>query len=607
MNSANVELNEVQTPPNFYDLKRHIDLNRELALSTGSTKLVIIPDVAYAVPDEQKHQLHGLPGYERVLITTLVRSTGFEDGAVVIVAAPPNPLEMAHLFEKYNVLRQQTDNLDYGFEPNMQVLFEFIEENGCQLVDLFKLYQHNPERYFEICSSYAQNVPNVSPDIYYKVLQRHSNSLISSSADARTFIQPFQVTAENKHMVKQISSEVFLPSMPIINKAYNYLQLKQHGCEQFTPKITVLRNTADQEGELVTQEVNDPEALVLGFGNGVTMDDNGQKFLQFANRLIVEMDVFKSAYVKLDAEGVSGLGNLDPREEGIEIFYDKLADKNDRINALKNIFISRDVKEIPPTTIIEENFLPSSAKFEDGTMRDYGAIGYVVNGEFRLTSIEPFATVNGMYLSSSMAKSPVDEVDTTIRAKIQEATEQVMNAIVQYQDYRNGEVCLDAMVLEQDNKTFRVVVHDFNLRGSGALEPQHVLLLGDIERITEAQIEVDLDEVDGLDSENLNSHQIFTIYTVVAHQLKTNYGIELFSSAFGYFGIHEDERFLKYKFLAPHSDKLRLNPNRPSEHLHILKQLVLDTITNMQINILKDLTPRQLQQYINEQLVLEES
>src|SRR3990170_6303172 len=77
----------------FADLDYRVEVARRMAQNSGTTHALLFDDVAFAVPEEQRPKLHALPGYERALLPALFLAPGFENGASVLVSAPPNPIE----------------------------------------------------------------------------------------------------------------------------------------------------------------------------------------------------------------------------------------------------------------------------------------------------------------------------------------------------------------------------------------------------------------------------------------------------------------------------------------------------------------------------------
>ena len=502
------------------DLNYRVEVSRRLAKRFGAEELLVFDDVAFAVPEAQRPHLKALPGYERVLAPALMLLPGFEYGASVLVAAPPNPIEREITLAFKSQLEKRL-----GKSVVLKVLWENREGN---LIDIFSLGE---EDYLKLCKEYAsylddpKNLTKYTPFYHLDVVSQHVHELFGK----KTLVIPFQTT--HYHYERALGLEnVSLPSIPNMDKVRNNFLLRKDGFEDIPFVIGV---TSD--GRLIT---NIEELEQLDEEKLPPTDENIRLFtsgIVEAIEKLIESNL--DAYIKLDAKGVSGLGNLSPNK--YPNVYDLNLTRDERIAALFEIIKSYGFEELPSLAVVEERIKP---RIVEGVKQDITVGGIMVGGVFFPMSIFPFGVDEGdEYVCGWMGKNPQDiGIEPELQKKLFESFSK-MGSVLATNGYTDGVLAGDVMVGENG----KLYVHDYNFRRGGRSYLEALIALTD-KPFFEAQIVIDLDSK----TDNLRRYEIYTRICQVLYQE----GIIPFSTSFGYFGGDHAEGkpdFLKFKLAVP--------------------------------------------------------
>jgi len=503
------------------DLNYRIEVSRRLANRFGTKKLLVFDDVAFAVPEAQRQYHKALPGYERILLPALMLSPGFEDGASVLVAAPPNPIEREITLAFKSQLEKRL-----GKSVVLKVLWENREGN---LIDIFSLVK---EDYLKLCEGYAsylddpQNLTKYAPFYHLDVVSQRAHELFGE----KTLVIPFQTT--HYHYERALGLEnVSLPSIPNMDKVRNNFLLRKDGFEDIPFVIGV---TSD--GRLITNieelEQLDKEKLLPPTDENIRL---------FASGIVEAIEKLREsnldAYIKLDAKGVSGLGNLSPNK--YPNVYDLNLTRDERIAALFEIIKSYGFKELPSLAVVEERIKP---RIVEGVKQDITVGGIMVGGVFFPMSIFPFGVDEGdEYVCGWMGKNPQDiGIEPELQKRLFESFSQ-MGSVLATNGYTDGVLAGDVMV----GGNGKLYVHDYNFRRGGRSYLEALIALTD-KPFFEAQIVIDLDSK----TDNLSRYEMYTRICQTLYQE----GIIPFSTSFGYFGGDHSEGkpdFLKFKLAVP--------------------------------------------------------
>jgi len=503
------------------NLDYRLELSKRLAESFQTKRLLVFDDVALAVPEAQRPHLMALPGYERILLPALMLSPGFEVGASVLVAAPPNPIER----EITLVFKKQLEE-KIGKVVNLRVLWEISDGS---LVDIFSL---NDETYMKLCEDYAnyldnpQNLKRYNPFYHLDVVNRYSQDLF----DLPTLVIPFQTTEYHYERLSS-SKNVRLPIIPNMNKLENNFLLREAGFEDIPFMIGVAA-----EGRLI----EDREGLKqIGRSNSLPPTDENMS--KFASAIVTAMEKLRESdletYIKLDSNGVSGLGNLSP--EKYPYVYDPNLKTERRTHALYEIIKSYGFKELPFLAVVEERIKP---RVIDDIKLDVTVGGIMINGVFFPMSIFPFGVnASDEYVCGWMGQySEEIGIETSLQGRLFESFAE-MGRILAANGYTDGILAGDVMVGSNGN----LYVHDYIFRRGGRSYLEALIALTDTS-FFEAQIVIDLEGK----TNNLSRYQF---YTQICQKLYKE-GIIPFSTSFGYFGgDHTEEKpdFLKFKLAVP--------------------------------------------------------
>lgn len=540
------------------DLGYRTEVASRMANRFGATKALLFDDPALAVPEAQRGLLHGLPGYERALMPGLLTAPGFRDGAAVLVTAPPNPVEMRSI----HLARQELST-----RLARPITYEILHEQNGQLVNLMEIA---PRNYYRLCEEYASSLNHpdeakkFTADYALNTVATHSSDLFS---DGQTLVLPFQVTPLHKDILGSISQSrnVSLPDVPNIDKAFNNLYLKDHGFKHL-PDLYVVTASG--------RVIDSYQEFEAHTSTSEPVPTNQDTIKRFAAGVIEAIDRLgrqqKGAYVKLDSNGVSGLGNLDP-DDFAEVYDTRHGDYERRVATLSNAIAGINSEYLPNSAVIEE-FVEAEAI--EGVTKDYTVCGQMVDGIFLPLSMNPVGTTKGVYdrqwtgpNAESLGEDPKQWRDMF------EAYAE-MGDILAGAGYRDGQMAGDIFVRPNEEGYAQ---HDYNFRRGGRSTPEALLAL-DPRGWFEAQAEVPLPT----NGSSLTNKDILTVYTQVLHTVHEN-GWMPFSTAFGYFSKGAaDGDYVKYKTLIP-TDRFYNGTRIPrNQHLEAV-QLVLEQLTNAAI------------------------
>lgn len=544
----------------FADLGYRVEIARLMALHFNAEQVLLFDDVVFAVPEAQRPKLHALPGYERALLPGLLLATGFDNGASVLVAAPPNPVERQIVLGFHNILEEKLGRL-----VPYRILFEWNNK----MLDLTQLPD---DEYEKLCLQYAQtlNDPNKLPAFgqwyHLNVFTRQAATIIGND---RTLVMPFQVTEEHKRVLDYFinNDQVVIPSIPNLDKATNNFLLREAGYEDI-PTMTVVA----PDGNIITDLLQLQEYQSTQSQPIKATEEN---IVRFAQGLLTAVDRLaqegKRAYIKLDSNGVSGLGNIVPTKEN-EAIYDVERPYEERIGTLIKAIRSNKYEQLPATAVVEELVEPN---YLEGVKHDLTVGGMMIDGVFYPMSIFPFAVnESDEYIAGWMANqaSTIGESKEDWKTLFESFAQ--MGKIMAdngYTDYTDGVLAGDVLIGRNGER----YLHDYNFRRGGRshFEALIALLPGGF---FEAQIEIDKIP------QGLANEQRYLLYTEVCRHLY-NQGILPFSTAFGYFGgDHEEGKsdFLKLKIAVPikHPSISEVPRN---EHLGAIHELVSEVVNSI--------------------------
>ena len=555
---------EVQDNLNlFADFK---EVSKRLAMTTGAQRLVVFDDVIHAVPKEQRENLHALPGYERALVPALVSGMEFKE-TLVIVSAPPNPVEF---YIVQNLKKQLEEQLKKPI--NFSILFE--DPTSGKLINLSELT--SPQQYLSVCLTYADwlqepaNRKLVSGEDYHlEILEKHREEILDSKD--KTLVMPFQMTEQHKIFFDKLSPLIILhPDIPDIDKFRNNLLLQTSGFSHIPKMIAVTPS-----GRIITS-LEDYEQIKK-MGSSVASEDIYETWANGILKTISNLgEIGKTAYVKLDSEGVSGLGNLPPTK--YPWLYDQTIsseEKRDRLTEVLSQFYPLG-SPLPAITVVEE-FV--DAKIKGGVKCDYIVCGLLIDGKFYPLSISPFGVdATDVYYYSWVGRRPGDlGEDPALWQRLIEVFSQ-MAEVMKDHGYKNGVIAGDVL----ENQQGQFSVHDYNFRRGGRSFPEALTYITG-KSYLEAQIELKLPDF-GLFG--LTNRQRFLLYTKLISDLYKEHNIIPFSTSFGYFGGDhppEEPDFLKFKLAVPVTS---LQGER-NTHYEQIKALVTDKLKDLRNKIKK--------------------
>ncbi|MEN9328634.1 MAG: hypothetical protein RI947_1442 [Candidatus Parcubacteria bacterium] len=536
----------------FADVWYRAEVSRRMAQSAQAECLVTFDDVAMAVPEGQRHLLHGLPGYERVMLPTLWMASGFTGGAVALVIAPPNPVERAYV----SVLHTKLETM-----LGRPVPFEVLYEHNGTLIDLMKV---DEQTYAQLCVSYAQsmsvvdNVKAIDELSQLRLVCKYADILVQRG---RLLVSPFQVTQQHIDALDRYvqSGQMVLPDLPVMNKAFNNLWLKSEG---FPHLPEILAVTLDGG---ITADLDQLVVWTAGYTDGLRRN-NQDRIHVYSMALIDAIDRFiangQTPMLKIDADGVSGLGNISRRAHS-EVYNNRLP-RQLRVGLLAGL-IEQSLQggKLPMVGIVEEFVTPGV--IEEVT-QDYTVCGMMVDGVFLPTSINPFGTTDGIYDREWVAPRAEDLKEDPLLWESLFRAYAWMGEVLTRQGYHNGILAGDIFALADG----QLRQHDWNLRRGGRSVPETIIMFENGGWF-EAQIEVDLTAyADRFDAESL-----YELYSVVCADLMER-GIYPFATSFGYFGMHHGNIFIKLKLMVPMNMFLGIVPR--SDQLQFVRDLATEVV-----------------------------
>lgn len=533
----------------FANLDYRVQVIKEMARTSGAEQAVLFDDIAYAVPEAQRPLLHGLPGYERALLPGLITALGFEKGAIVLVGAPPNPVEFRYIKGFKTRLEQELER-----PINYRVMYEHNRE----LIDLLEFPE---DTYHSLCSYYAENIghsiPEPTEDNHLNLCEHYAEEIFASFP---TLVIPFQTTAIHRDRLNKLAEiiqiEIKLPDIPNLDKAYNNMLLKKHGFVHI-PEMMVITSAGKIIDSFDSLQHNSSAEQVP------VNRETAEKFARGIIEAVINLHKLgKRSYIKIDSNGVSGLGNLDPSEH--EILYNQDASVEEQIVYLTALLLEKLSGSLPTTAVVEE--FVETAEIER-VRQDYTVCGQLVDGVFLPTSITPFGTTHGVYDREWVGPNAQSlGEDPHLWTKLFDVFKQ-MGEILAGTGYRNGILAGDIFAAEDG----RLLVHDYNFRRGGRSGPEAMMALIP-QGWFEAQIEIALPIT-------LENKSLFELYTAICQDLY-ELGIYPFSTAFGYFGKTNDHNFMKYKLMVPVrafdlEDGTHIQRSAQLEHIQKLVQLTV--------------------------------
>lgn len=517
--------------PASLDYRREIA--KRLAQATGCSEALLFDDVVFAVPENQRHQLHALPGYERVLLPGLLLSPGFKEGVTTLVLAPPNPVEMRVLINYKNQLELA------GLKPvNYRVLYQ--PPSTPYFIDLISYYLQNPDEYMKLCLEYAelmddlQSVQSIRSTAHLELAR---NLLLSHKPNRRVLVIPFQTTEQHYKYLGDLN--VVLPDIPNLDKAFNAFLLRKYEFPYINPTtLAIISTTGEIVYDLYSYEIAKTHYDKLP----VSSDEN---IIRFARGIVSAMDrIFQKGafpFIKMDTKGVSGIGNITPAD--CPLTFDPSVDFEQRCKDLANVIKQR-IKNhpLPFAALVEEKI---EADMNQGVKQDYGVGGQIINGIFLPTSIFPFSTDDrGVYDRGWISANAqnIGEDPQLYRELFIAASK--MTKILSMNGYSNGIFSADAFITPEKH----IVFHDYNYRRGGRSTPESVIVFYPNQGFFEAQIIIHSGDGISIPKDN---RQLFRLYTQTCQKL-FDQGIIPFSTSFGYFGKNpHGDNFLKFKLLVP--------------------------------------------------------
>lgn len=526
------------------DLRYRVEVARRMADYYNADKILLFDDVVFAVPEAQRSRLHALPGYERALLPGLVLAPGFQDGAAVLVAAPPHPVELRFVKGIHNEIQRRLSRA-----VPFQILFEY---EGA-FIDLLK---YSEEEYDKLCEGFACRLNDedalrrFTASYHLDLLIRQSRAIFDQG---RILVSPFQVTKDHASALAEwvVRGAVALPDEPDLDKARNNFRLRMHEFQD-VPQMFIIAS----DGRVIDSLSEREEDVVL-------VQTTEESIRRFAEGILFAVDRLseqgKQAYIKLDSRGVSGLGNIAHNEQ-YSLLYDRGKDRSERLAFLCEIIRGYGYNTLPRTAVVEE-FI--QAKNFEGVKQDVTVGGMMVDGVFMPLSIFSFGVnENDEYICGWMGStaSSVREDEQLWRNLFLSFAK--MGNIMSRHGYRNGILAGDALISDQG-----IYVHDYNFRRGGRSYLEALLpFLPTSQGLFEAQIEL-TDIPQGWPNE-----ERYRFYTNICSHL-FNDGIVPFSTSFGYFGGDHDDGhpdFLKFKLAIPLSHHT-IAGKRRGEHLRAVR------------------------------------
>lgn len=546
----------------FGNLPYRLEIAKRLSASTKTDHAVFFDDVAYAVPEAQRSLLAGLPGYERVILPALLMAPGFKNGVSVICAAPPNPVERRNFMTMRAKLEETI-----GRKTQVRLLYE----QGDGLIDLM---DPTDTRYQEICDEYSQRmqdpkeVQSFTASRHVDLMNKYASQVLTYGE--RAYVSPFQVTQEHAQRLQEWveSGRVVLPDMPNMDKAYNNFLLKKEGLSLYLHSMMAVH----ADGTVITDLDNYiQKALSTKETSPLVFNKTQANLEKMANGILDCIDDLArqglGSIVKLDSNGVSGLGNLMPGE--FSQIYDQSSSHQDRLTALVKIMQEayQQTDTLPQFAVVEE-FI--NARKVEGFMYDLTVGGMMVDGVFMPLSIFPFGTdSNGVYDRGWIAaEAGLVKEDPQLWKKLFQAYSQMGDVMARF-GYRNGVLAGDVLIREDG----KLVFHDYNFRRGGRSTPEALIAL--LPNTGWFEVQLKLTSEHGLPHVESNKELVDT-YTNVCQRLTDNYSIYPFSTSFGYFGWDGGSHpFMKLKLLVP----MRFLENQPrNSHIQSIQNLVTNLL-----------------------------
>ena len=533
------EIEELKKPREIYSLEARREVSKAMAERYNAERVMVFDDVAFAVPPAQRPKLHALPGYERILLPALMTGMEFQEGTIVLVTAPPNPLEMLYTLKAKHKLEEKL---------NKSIPFQIIWRDPTKnvFINLVDIYQRDPQEYLSLCLNYAdwldfpENLRTYTERSHLYAFQQYWEE--HGHQKGTTLVMPFQMTNEHKQVFDELNAQagnehIVYPSIPEMDKLRNNLLLRREG----VPHVPLM------QGVTPTGQIIDTlEKFERWKEEGLKLPSNKESLQNWARAIVNGVNEFLKQglipYVKLDSDGVSGLGNLPPNK------YPWLYDPNFRIEekVLKlSKVLSRyypEGSDLPKISVIEE--FVEAAEI-GGVKHDITVGGMLINGQFYPMSIFPFGVNdNDEYICGWMSPdAEMIQEDPELWNRLIEAFEKMGEILAKY-GYTDGVLAGDVLI----DKEGGIKIHDFNLRRGGRSYFESLVAI-EGKPFFEAQVELSLEDLPGL-----NNRQRFILYTILAQRLHEKYGIIPFSTSFGYFGgdhSPEEPDFFKYKLAVP--------------------------------------------------------
>jgi hypothetical protein len=539
-----------------------LEVAKRLATSTGADHAIFFDDTAFAVPEAQRRKLAGLPGYERVMLPALLLSPGFKNGVSVLCAAPPNPVEI----KNYKAMKEKMEH-DMQVKATVRLMYE----QGDTLVDLMNV---DEQTYMNMCEEYAEKMENqdtvnaYTASTHIDMMSKYASQLLQLGK--KTYVSPFQVMPVHQTALREYteSGQVVLPDIPNMDKAHNNFLLRKEGLGDYLHTMMAIH----ADGSIST----DYDSYIEQ--SRKTVDTHGSEFEKTDTNMGKMADTMLAcvgelseqgmrAIIKLDSNGVSGLGNLmpDKHPDVYDMHKDYFARRTALLEKMKASY--KDSQTLPQFAVVEE-FI-DDARMVEGFRYDLTAGGMMVGGIFMPMSMFPFGTNDdGEYDRGWIAaQAELVKEDPVVWKKIFQAYSQ-MGEVMARNGYRNGVLAGDVLVRNDG----RIVFHDYNFRRGGRSTPEALIALMPDTGLFEVQLK--MGEGEGLPHMTYNV-DLFHTYTNTCQQL-TNMGIYPFSTSFGYFGWGDGSHpFMKLKLLVPME---MLDGKTRDQHVQIVQELVKSLI-----------------------------
>jgi methylase of polypeptide subunit release factors len=549
----------------IYSLGWRRSISETLSKRFGVDRLIVFDDVAFAVPEAQRPKLHALPGYERILLPALMLGMEFSGGSAVIVTAPPNIIEMNYTADAKKTLEERV-----GHDIGYQIMWQNPKTG--ELIDLFNLYYRSKEQYLKLSLEYAdwlneeKNRASYSPEAHLEIFESNLDQITGGK---ETLVLPFQMTKYHQERFEGLNQKLGgqrlrYPSVPNMDKLRNNLLLSE---VRFTNIPYMVGITPDGS------RIETLSQLRITEGLGDRLVSNEVSLNKWAEALVSVLDdFFKKGirpYLKLDSNGVSGLGNLTqskyPWLYSPEVsFQDKTANL---VEILSSVYPEGAI--LPAFSVVEEFVV---AEKIGGVKYDATVGGLLIDGKFYPMSIFPFGVnENDEYVCGWMSPGAADLGESEeVWKKMIDAFSR-MGEIMAQHGYSNGVLAGDVLLDLQGN----LRVHDFNFRRGGRSYFEALVAL-EQNPYFECQVEIELPEkLLGLDN-----RQLTMLYTSLAAKLNEDFGIIPFSTSFGYFGkdhLPNNPDFFKFKLAVP----LNLLLGERSGHYNQVLELVKKEFENL--------------------------